>query len=219
VVQAHGRVTPVTLWERTSHSRPQSLVHDPDAWSKEEVTADGMSRKPVSTRPRLRWDNDFEVEGEVRRCVDTFSEHDSSDFLPFRRRHQDRDVAKRTFRRIAPRSRSRATSADDGVVALIGPILASNGGRVPARSFVGPSRRTVGATQAACAGDRPKATTSTAPRTNHRVCERATMEKYVGRCTAGLARDAGRERWQRQVSQACYGALNAGQPGRGQRSA
>jgi hypothetical protein len=160
VVQAHGRVTPVTLWERTSHSRPQSLVHDPDAWSKEEVTADGMSRKPVSTRPRLRWNNDFEIEGEVRRCVDTFSEHDSSDFLPFRRRHQDRDVAKRTFRRIAPRSRSRATSADDGVVALIGPILASNGGRVPARSFVGPSRRTVGATQAACAGDRPKATTS-----------------------------------------------------------
>jgi hypothetical protein len=57
----------------------------------------------------------------------------------------------------------------------------------PALNFVGPSRRTLGASQAACAGERPKAATSTAPTINHRVCERATTGRYVRRCTAGLA--------------------------------
>lgn len=44
----------------------------------------------------------------------------------------------------------------------------------PALSLEGPPSKTLGATQAACAGDRPKAAMSKAPRISHRKCQRAT---------------------------------------------
>jgi hypothetical protein len=59
----------------------------------------------------------------------------------------------------------------------------------PACSFVVVApRKSLGAAQAACAGDRPKAATSTAPRTSHRVSERATTGECVRRGQAGTAK-------------------------------
>jgi hypothetical protein len=149
-----------------------------------------MSREPISTRPRLWWDNDFEVEGEVRRCVDTFSEHDPSAFLPFRRRHQDCDVAKRTFRLIAHAVVAAATSADDGVVALVGPILASNGYRVPGAQL----RRTIeengrcyagGVRRRQTEGDNEHGSQDQRPRlrTSHHGKVRRALHGWPGRVT------------------------------------
>jgi len=117
------------------------LVHDSDAWSEEKVTADGLSREPVSTRRRLRWDRDVDVEGEVRRGVDTFGEHEAAEPDAFLRgrRHQDHDVPEWALRLASHATAAATIAAVDHVVALVGPVLASNRDRVPDAQF----RRTI----------------------------------------------------------------------------
>jgi hypothetical protein len=80
----------------------RSLVRHPEACPKDEVvTVSNLSGKPVTTRRRLEWDRYVEVEGEVRRRIDTFGEHEAAEpqrAFPGCRRHQDRDVVERALR-------------------------------------------------------------------------------------------------------------------------
>ena len=89
-----------------------------------------VSPNPISTRRCLGRDDDLALEGEIGGCINTFGEHDwctqATDG-----RQDDRDVPERALRLGTLAAVTTTRAADSRVAALVGPICAANGERIP----------------------------------------------------------------------------------------